>query len=92
MKAPRKIPKSPKKTAVVKPRLLNRLQKEKSENKTENGLLINIGGNQTNQDDENRHETSKIKSQPMHEERKRNEVIFRTPKRSSKKNIEIKCK
>ena len=92
IKSPRKTQMSPKRTAIVNPLPMRKLQKAKSESNSEIDVSTNISNQQSNPADENKTETSKRSSKSRSEERKQNEVTFTSPRRSPKKKFEIKCK
>ena len=79
---------SPKRTAIVNPLPMRKIQKAKSERE----LSTNNRNKQPNPKDEHKAETSMRSVLSRSEERKLNEVAFTSPKRSPRKYFEIKCK
>ena len=88
--------KCPKKTAVVNPLPLNKSQKPKCKNDNETELSSNNDSRTSNEEVEDEPETSTRTSMSGTEEGNGNEVTFpspkKSPRRSPKKKVEIKCK
>ena len=84
-KTTRRTQASPKRTAIVNPLPMRKLQKAKSESNSE----IDVFTSNTN---ENKTVTSKKVSKARSVEIKSNEVTFTSPKRNPRKKFETKCK
>ena len=83
IKTTRRTQASPKRTAIVTPLPIRKLQKAKSESNSE----IDVSTSNTN---ENKNITSKKVSKARSVERTSNEVTFTSPTRNPKKKFEIK--
>jgi hypothetical protein len=85
IKTTRRTQASPKRTAIVNPLPMRKLQIAKSESNSEIDVSTrNINGNKT--------VTSMKKSKARSVERNSNEVAFTSPTRNPRKKFEIKCK
>ena len=84
-KTTRRTQASPKRTAIVNPLPMRKLQKAKSESNS----VIDVSTSNTN---ENKTVTSKKVSKARSVERNSNEVTFTSPTRNPRKKFEIKCK
>ena len=84
-KTTRRTQASPKRTAIVNPLPMRKLQKAKSKTNSE----LDVSTSNTN---ENKTVTSKKVSKARSVERTSNEVTFTSSTRNPKKKFEIKCK
>ena len=87
IKTTRRKQASPKRTAIVNPLPMRKLQKAMSESNSE--IDVSISNTSTY---ENKSVTSKKVRKARSAERNSNEVTFTSPKRNPRKKFEIKCK